>query len=165
MLKTDGQLVCFGRNVEGQCDVPSDLGPILAVSAGYHHTCVIKTTGQLRCFGSNIQYVQNIKPGQVVNVQKGNLGLCDVPAHLGPTLAVAANFAHTCAVGADGGLVCFGHPNEGKCDVPEDVGPVIAVAAGAHHSCAVKFDGQLLCFGRGNEGQFPQQLSEHTLHF
>ena len=30
-MQADGTLVCFGLNLDGQCDVPADLGPILAV--------------------------------------------------------------------------------------------------------------------------------------
>eukprot|EP00439_Symbiodinium_sp_Y106_P002588 s556_g1.t1 len=184
-LNTAGQLVCFGRNEEGQCDVPADLGPVVAVSAGYHHTCVITTAGQLRCFGANKEYVQNIKPGQVVNLQQNSHGLCDVPAMLGQTLAVAVDFSHTCAVRADGRLVCFGHPNEGKCgyhytcaitadrrlvcfglnkdgqcNVPEALGPVSAVSAGLHHTCVITADGDLVCFGKNRWGQcdVPEQV-------
>ena len=32
-VREDGQLVCFGGNEKGQCDVPADLGPVVAVSA------------------------------------------------------------------------------------------------------------------------------------
>ena len=55
---------------------------------------------------------------------------------LGPELAVAAGALHTCAVRADGRLVCFGHNTHGQCDVPADLGPVLAVTAGAWHTCA-----------------------------
>ena len=68
---SDGQLVCFGLNRDGQCDVPADLGPILAVSAGRYHTCAMRPDGQLVCFGYS-------RDGQ-----------CDVPADLGPVLAVS----------------------------------------------------------------------------
>ena len=37
-VRSDGRLICFGRNGNGQCDVPSDLGPVLAVAAGFEHT-------------------------------------------------------------------------------------------------------------------------------
>ena len=37
-LRADGRLTCFGDNEYGQCDVPADLGPVSAVSAGAAHT-------------------------------------------------------------------------------------------------------------------------------
>ena len=52
-LRTDGQLVCFGYNEDGRCDVPSDLGPVLAVSASsFFDTCALRTDGQFVCFGN-----------------------------------------------------------------------------------------------------------------
>ncbi|CAE7708885.1 Herc4, partial [Symbiodinium sp. KB8] len=56
-----GELVCFGYNDDGQCDVPPDLGPVVAVAAGRAHTCAVKTSGELVCFGNN------------------HYGQCDVP--------------------------------------------------------------------------------------
>ena len=41
-----GHSSCFGSNSFGQCDVPLDLGPVLAISAGDEHTCAIRTTGR-----------------------------------------------------------------------------------------------------------------------
>ena len=70
-----------------------------------------------------------------------------MPADLGPVLEVSAGDDHTCAVRANGQLVCFGHRQYEKCDVPAKLGPVLAVAAGSFHTCAVKTDGQLICFG------------------
>ena len=48
------------------------------------------------------------------------LGQCDVPADLGPVLAVSAGSFHTCAVRADSQIVCFGRNADGQCDVPAD---------------------------------------------
>ena len=80
----------------------------------------MKASGELVCFGANDQ------------------GRCDVPADLGPVVAVAAGFGHTCAVKKDGELVCFGANDQGQRDVPDDLGPVVAVAAGWYHTCAMK---------------------------
>ncbi|CAE7890014.1 unnamed protein product [Symbiodinium sp. KB8] len=38
---------------------------------------------------------------------------------LGPVSSVSAGYDHTCAVTADGRLVCFGESRSGQCDVPE----------------------------------------------
>ena len=67
-----------------------NLGTVLAVSAGYLHTCVLTTEGQVLCFGRDAE------------------GQCDVPADLGRVLAVSAGYHHTCAIQASGQLVCFG---------------------------------------------------------
>ena len=61
-------------NDDGQCDVPSDVGPVLAVAAGARHTCAVRSDGRLICFGLNDD------------------GQCDVQSDLGPFAAVAAGF-------------------------------------------------------------------------
>ena len=76
-----------------------------------------------------------------------------MPADLGPVWAVAVGGDHTCAVRADGRLVCFGWNEDGQCDVLADLGPVLTVAAGDDHSCAVRADGRLVCFGLNEYGQ------------
>ena len=63
--------MCFGLNDFSQCDVPADLGPVIAVAAGAYHTCAVKEGGQLVCFGLNVS------------------SQCDVPADLGPVIAAA----------------------------------------------------------------------------
>ena len=70
-----------------------------------------------------------------------------------PVLAVSAGDYHTCAVRADGQLVCFGRTYDGQRDVPADLGPILEVSAGAYHTCAMRSDGQLVCFGRTDERQ------------
>ena len=99
------------------------------LAAGCDTTCAVQGDGMLKCFGSN------------------ECGQCDVPADLGPVVAVAAGWHHTCAVQSDGMLKCFGGNEFGQCDVPADLGPVVAVAAGRYHTCAVQSDGMLKCFG------------------
>ena len=61
------ELVCFGHNDFGQCEVPPNLGPVISVAAGSEHTCVLKASGAVVCFGNN------------------EFGQCDVPTNLGPS--------------------------------------------------------------------------------
>ena len=99
-----------------QRGLPADLGPVLAVSAGYVHTCAVRSDGQLVCFGRH----------------------SDVPADLGPVLAISAGVYQyqTCAVRLDGELVGIGYNKYGSCDapVPEDLGPVSAISASRYHA-------------------------------
>ena len=137
-MKATGDLVCWGDNGHGQCDVPPDLGPVVAVAAGEFHTCPVKANGDLVCFGNN------------------DCGQCDAPPDLGPVVAVAAGGFHTCAVKAMGDLVCFGDNHHGQCDVPLDLGPVVAVAAGTMHTRAVEANESLVRFGTARNP--PQDL-------
>ena len=111
-MRSDGQLVCFGDNTCGQCDVPTDLGAVVAVTAGKNHTCAVRSDGRLVCFGYNA------------------FGQCMVPTDLGAVVAVSAGDDHTCAVRSDGQLICFGSNAHGQCDVPTDLGAVVGVPLG-----------------------------------
>ena len=52
-VRASGELVCFGNNRYGQCDVPPGLGPVVAVTAGRYYTCAVTAAGELVCFGDN----------------------------------------------------------------------------------------------------------------
>ncbi|CAE7946021.1 UVR8, partial [Symbiodinium sp. KB8] len=173
-VSSDGQLVCFGFNCSGQCDVPTDLGAVVAASAGLDHTCAVRSDGQLVCFGVNgsgqcdvptdlgavvavsagVRHTCAVRSdGQLVCFGNNAFGQCDVPTDLGAVAAVSARDSHTCAVRSDGQLVCFGNDADGQCDVPTGLGAVVAVSAGVYHTCAVTSNGQLVCFGFNCSGQ------------
>jgi alpha-tubulin suppressor-like RCC1 family protein len=77
---------------------------------------------------------------------------------------LAAGIEHSCALGVDGALRCWGRNNEGQLGdgttvartVPVTVtgmaSGVTAVAAGGYHTCAIR-NGALLCWGWNTYGQ------------
>ena len=158
-ISENRQLVSIGGR--GQCNVPPDLGPVVAVAAGGGHTCAVKASGELFCFGEN-----------------GD-GQCDVPPDLGPVVVAAAGEYHTCAVKASGELASFGDTGcyqrhvpadlgpvmavatavwhtcavKKRGELPPDLGPILAVAAEAYHTCTVKASGELVCFRENGRGQ------------
>ena len=146
-VKVNGDLVCFGSKKFGKCNVPSDLGPVVAAAAGHYHTCAVRANGDLVCFGDN------------------HRGQCDVPEDFGPVVAVAAGYSHTCALGAKGELICFGDNCDGQCNVPPNLGPVVAVAAGFSHTCALGVKGDLICFGDHQFGQCDVPVDLGALRF
>ncbi len=81
---------CWGSNNSGQCDVPSDLGPVSSEAAGGDHTLAFLEDGSVRCWGWNVS------------------GQCDVPPDLGPVTAVAAGDGHTVALLEDCSVRCWG---------------------------------------------------------
>ena len=52
-VRADGALGCFGDNDYGQCNVPMDLGQVVAISVGLDRTCAVRADGELACFGRN----------------------------------------------------------------------------------------------------------------
>ncbi|CAE7454218.1 CML12 [Symbiodinium natans] len=170
-----GALICWEETDASEYDVPSELGPVLSVSAGTGHFCTLTALGQVLCFGAN-DHLQCSVPadlGKVVSVAVGDLhtcvvrhtgqlvcfgwngcGQCDVPKGLGSVVSVSAGAQHTCAVTSTGKLVCFGGTDEvGQCRIPPDLGPVTFVSASGLHTCALAADLRLKCFGWNGHGQ------------
>ena len=53
VVRKNRLLGCSVYSRDRFCDLEADLGPILAVSAGYGHTCAVRADGELICFGYN----------------------------------------------------------------------------------------------------------------
>ena len=82
-------LVAWGKNNEGQCNVPAGLPPIKNNAAGMQRVLAIEAqSGLVRAWGRNSN-------GEGV-----------VPKNLGPCVSVAAGNRHSVAVRADGELRC-----------------------------------------------------------
>src|SRR5262245_44258587 len=107
-VRSDGNVVAWGSNYQGQCNVPP-LPPGLSyveVAAGNYqsagYTAARRSDGSVVAWGDN-SYSQ-----------------CNVPA-LPPSLSyveVAAGGAHTLARRSDGSVVAWGWNGSGQCNVP-----------------------------------------------
>ncbi len=96
------------------------------------HVCAVDVGGLLKCRGYNLS------------------GRTALPAPWlddPPYRAVAAGFAHTCAIGATGGVVCWGDDRHGQTDSPE--GSFTELGAGQWHTCGLRDDGEVVCWGDG----------------
>ena len=71
---------------------------------------------------------------------------CGLPSDFGPVSAVSAGNKYTCAMRADGQLVCFGANGGGQCDVPADLGPFFGSLSGPlpYRCSAVRWSARLL---------------------
>jgi hypothetical protein len=76
----DGIVRCWGWNVNGQCDTPTDLGPCSSVAGGGYHTVALRSDGSVRCWGDNYW------------------GQCNTPADLGACSSIAGGRYHTIAI-------------------------------------------------------------------
>ena len=70
---------------------------------------------------------------------------------LAGTASVSAGWAHTCAVQADGSVLCWGDNGEGQASPPG--GEFLSVSAGEAHSCGIRTDRSVACWGKDNQGQ------------
>jgi len=197
-IKTSGQLFCWGYNggasaQSGQLGVgdfdlraaPTRVGTDSdwrTVSAGAAHTCAIKTSGELYCWGEASSW--------------GRLGLGMGPTGPGddfdfrtptqvtsPVLtwdAVVAGQFHSCAIGSDREIYCWGLAFRGSTGtgsgdtvyvptlVARESGPWTDVATGYSHTCGRQMDGDYFCWGeaagaRTGTGIDPRPASTYIL--
>ena len=158
-LLGNGSVKCWGLNKSGQLgdgttndsntpvDVKCLFGGVVAIAAGWGHTCALIQDGGVRCWGSN---------------QFGQLGDgTDVPYRSvrgivagfeNDVAAISAGGAHTCAIRKDNQVRCWGENNFGQLGngtVKNSNLPVLAkvhsriddevlqLAAGRYHTCAL----------------------------
>jgi len=169
-----GSLECWGSNYYGQlgnnststvANVPLPVlglpaGGVSMVSAGYSHTCAV-AGGAVYCWGSNAS-------GQLGSGTAGGTSLLpvQVPSLTVGVTAIAAGYAHTCAL-QNGGVQCWGSNAKGELgdgtDTDSDL-PVpasglssgvlgVASGPGSQHTCALLSGGTVYCWGLNDFGQ------------
>lgn len=167
--KSDGRLLCWGLNINGQLGdgsahvrtssvtVDGNYGSATQIAAGTNHTCAA-FDGGVRCWGYNTQ-------GQL---GRGTLTTNEsLPAPTSvittrPT-SLSAGIDHTCAV-VGGALYCWGANQKGQLGtnqvttrraptaVPGFTSGVTQVAAGDRHTCALR-GGGVWCWGYNGNGE------------
>lgn len=159
VLTNAGATQCWGRNGSGQVEEGGLSNGITAIAAGWAHTCALTNTGVVKCWGDN---------------SDGQLGDGTTSSHTTPTdvllptnniSAIAAGDAHTCALGTDGIVKCWGtnnmgelgNGNKGNTLTPVDVtglsSDVQAIAVDAFHTCMLSTQGGIKCWGNNYSGQ------------
>lgn len=174
MLYGDGVVLSFGKNEDGQCDIPTGLSNVKAISAGGFHSLALREDGTVAAWGGNI-FRQSEVPitavsvssiaaghwhnlalradGKVVAWGRDSWGAATVPEGLSDVVAIDAGYEHSLALLSNGTVVAWGSNDKGQCDVPEGLGDVVAISAGAWQGFAVRRDGELISWGEGENGQ------------
>jgi uncharacterized delta-60 repeat protein len=125
-------VAAWGSNDAGQCNVPLDLGPVIAVAAGSYHTLALKEDGSVAAWGQN------------------SSGQCDVPPGLAGVISVAAGYGHSVALKADGTVVAWGDVSYAT--VPAGLADVIEISADMYLTAALQANGQVVVWGSSSNG-------------
>jgi alpha-tubulin suppressor-like RCC1 family protein len=167
-----GAALCWGKNDQGQLgdgtttssSIPvavSGLGSgVVAMAAGYRHTCATTAAGAAFCWGED-------DDGEVGDGTSGAPSLAPVAVSgLSSGVAgLAVGLDHSCALTDAGSVLCWGDDFYGQLGdggfggsaVPVAVsglpGGVTALAAGSQHTCALTDGDDVLCWGRNDDGQ------------
>jgi alpha-tubulin suppressor-like RCC1 family protein len=129
-LKSDGTMVAWGDNTEGQTTLQGSPGEVVAIAAGNAHTVAMKNDGTIVAWGRNVE-------GQTA-LQSGLSGVA----------AIAAGGDFTMALQSDGRVVAWGDNANGQTSVPPAaLSGVTAIAAGGDHALALKSDGTVVSWG------------------
>jgi alpha-tubulin suppressor-like RCC1 family protein len=139
-------------------------GPVRTIfpvrlSAGGSHSCLITEAGAIRCWGGN-------ESGQLGNATTGKASLLVEAGEIpGGAAAVESGADHTCAIGADGKVWCWGANAKGQLgdgsaaarSVPAAVEGLVEravmLAAGDSFTCALSETGGVKCWGWNIRGQ------------
>ena len=181
-----GQVKCWGLNDSGQLgdgtttnrttptDICADatcaspLTGVVAIAAGFGHTCALTTGGDVKCWGWN-EFGQigdgtsgDGDPNTLDNIRTTPVDVAGLPP--GGATAVAAGLGHSCALVTGGGVKCWGLNNFGQLGdgtntnrpTPVDVATLTGaaeIAVGFGHSCALVTGGGVTCWGDNFFGQ------------
>lgn len=136
-LRTDGSVVAWGYNADGQTSVPVEAqSDVVSITAGGSHALALKTDGSVVAWGFD------------------GYGQTDVPPEAqSGVISVAAGGHHSLALKDDGSVLAWGRNDEGETNVPVAAqSDVVSIAAGAYHSLALKADGSVVAWGYNIEG-------------
>lgn len=132
-----GPIVAWGRNVEGQCNVPPPNSDFIAVAGGRYHSLGLKANGTVEAWGGNYD-ADGIYRGQS-NPPVPNRGF----------VAIAAGWYHNLGLRTDGSIVVWGDTSNGKGAVPVPNSNFDAIAAGCYYSLGLRGDGSIVAWGGG----------------
>jgi len=126
-----GEIVAWGQNECGQCDVPPPNADFTAIVAGSNQSLGLKADGSIVAWGDN------------------TWGECNVPSPNTHFTAVAAGNYMSLGLKSDGSIVAWGFHPEGdpRLTVPAPNSGFVAIAAGNGSLFGLKTNGSIVAWG------------------
>jgi len=165
VVTSGGGVKCWGHNNWGQLGdgttidrlIPVDVRGlthgVIAIAAGYSHTCALTVGGGVKCWGDN----GSGELGDGTTTKR--LTPVDVSGLATDVRAIASGSLHMCALIADGRVKCWGdnsyhHLGDGTrtprltpVEASEMPGGVTAITAGKGYTCVLTSGGGIKCLG------------------
>jgi hypothetical protein len=159
------------------CDPTRRRCAVSQLSAGGAHTCAVTVASELLCWGDDSQHQLGEALPQPIEsdaaLPDAGLDIARFVLVAREVKQVAAGGAHTCALGEDGNVRCWGRNTDGQVDsaISKQASPkphklnvqgATQIAAGAAHSCAVVPAG-VMCWGSARYGQVGREIADTPL--
>ena len=163
-IKSDGTVICWGYNGQGQAAPPN--GTFLQLGESIeNNTCGVKTDGTVACWGAigtpptgtfkqvsdGIQHSCGLKTdGTLACWGDNTYGQLNSP--VGTFIQVTSGDLFSCGLRENGTVTCWGPPG---CRVNASASVFTQIATGQGTTCGIKTDGTLECWGCGMDGTIP----------
>ena len=178
ILKSDGTVIAVGSNGSGECEVPANLPPIVAIGAGYQKTWVVDNVGRVHAWGNDYwcgagSSSLHVPAGLVAtSVSAGNAhwlfrdiggwvggsgcnynGQLNIPSSLQPAIDFEAAESWSSIIGADGRIHAYGFNGiGGQLNTPSGDG-FVDIACGYYFGVAAREDGSVATWGSNQQGE------------
>jgi alpha-tubulin suppressor-like RCC1 family protein len=157
-VKTDGTLVCWGKNDEGQATPPP--GVFTEVSAGFgnnYQTCGLKSDGTIVCWGNNtftppVGTFAQVSTPCAIKAADATVVCWGQPSPTGYFTQISVGVGITCGVRTNGFISCAGASDSACygawCPDCDGGGIFAQVSVGnSNTACGIKADGTVVCWG------------------
>ena len=163
----DSQILCWGRDDQGQATAPIAVTSLGVVSLGEDYSCGAASLDRFswECWGSRDHlpeaHGQDDWRPDALGVdyacgghRGGHYASCEGSNAYGQQALgwnVAVGGWHTCRLNDDGSAQCVGRNDSGQSSVPNS--KFLSLDAGREHTCGVTTANRLLCWGKDSLGQ------------
>ena len=139
-LKSDGKIIAWGANNNGETTIQENLNNVVAIYAGYGVSAALQANGNLVVWGDN------------------SWGLLNKPNNINKIKSVSFGNAHILLLKFDGTLICWGNNLNYQLDAP-NINNVVAIAAGGYHNVALLKNGNTISWGDSTNMQIYNSYS------
>ena len=134
-LRSDGSVICWGRDTNGQLRVPAD-ERFTMIEAGGLYTCGLRSDRASLCWGHVYELGEDVP--EVIREQVAP----PFPPEDEQFTAISASGFLTCGLRENGVVVCWNLRYE---YLPFETEQVVEISAGGAHVCGLRSDGSVLC--------------------